>query len=85
MMALQFLEERTAVINQHINGVLRGFSLLIYNNVSAPPSALPVRILYQKQQLSPIFLAQKETYAYICSAKRNDGSPFRRAAVIAQH
>lgn len=70
MMALQFLEERTAVINQHINGVLRGFSLLIYNNVSAPPSALPVRILYQKQQLSPIFLAQKETYAYLCSANK---------------
>ena len=34
-------------------------------NVSAPPSALPVRILHQKPQLSPIFLAQKETYAYI--------------------
>lgn len=67
MMALQFLEERTAVINQHINGVLRGFSLLIYNNVSATPSVLYVKILHQNHNFPTIFLAQKKTYAYICS------------------
>ncbi len=60
MMALQFLEERTAVINQHINGVLRGFSLLIYNNVSATPSVLYVKILHQNHNFPTIFLAQKK-------------------------
>ena len=67
MMALQFLEERTAVINQHINGVLRGFSLLIYNNVSAPPSALYVRILHPNRNFFPISLATSDSYAYLCS------------------
>lgn len=38
MMALQFLEERIAVINQHINGVLRGFSLYI---IMYPPHHPP--------------------------------------------
>ncbi len=37
MMALQFLEERTAVINQHINGVLRGFSLYIIMSPTLHP------------------------------------------------
>lgn len=69
MMALQFLEERTAVINQHINGVLRGFSLLIYNNVSATPSVLYVKILHQNNNFFPISLAPSDSYAYLCSAK----------------
>ena len=70
-----------------LNNILRGFSLSIYiiYNVSAPPSALPVKILHQNRNFFPISLAPSDSYAYLCSAKRNDGSPFRRAAVIAQH
>lgn len=54
-----------------LNNILRGFSLSIYiiYNVSAPPSALPVRILHQNRNFFPISLAPSDSYAYLCSAK----------------
>lgn len=39
----------------------------IYNNVSDPPSAIHVRILHPNRNFFPISLAQKKTYAYLCS------------------
>ena len=53
----------------HVKQYSPGLFLVYIYNVSAPPSALPVRILHQNHNFPPIFLAQKETYAYICSAK----------------
>lgn len=70
MMALQFLEERTAVINQHINGVLRGFSLLIYNNVSATPSVLYAKILHQNNNFPPFPLRKKKLMHIFAALKR---------------
>ena len=51
----------------HVKQYSPGRFLVFLYNVSAPPSALPVRILHQNHNFPTIFLAQKKTYAYLCS------------------
>lgn len=62
-----------------------GLFLVYIYNVSAPPSALPVRILHQNHNFFPISLAPSDSYAYLCSAYKTIVDYPGRAAVIAQH
>lgn len=68
-----------------LNNILRGFSLSIYiiYNVSAPPSALPVKILHQNRNFPPFSLRKKKLMR-IFATLNNDSNLSRRAAVIAQ-
>ena len=61
------------------------FPCLYIYNVSAPPSALPVKILHQNRNFFPISLATSDSYAYLCSANKTIVDYPGRAAVIAQH
>ena len=49
-----------------------------------PPSSLPVKILHQNNNFPPFSLRKKKLMR-IFAALKNNGRPFRRAAVIAQH
>ena len=60
------------------NNILRFFPY-IYNNVSAPPSALPVRILTKSNNFPP-FSLRKKTLMRIFAALKNNGRPFRQGS-----
>ena len=52
----------------HVKQYSPGRFLIFLYNVSAPPSALPVKILHQNRNFFPISLAPSDSYAYLCSA-----------------
>lgn len=66
------------------NNILRGFSLSIY--IMSPPLHLPFPSkFYTKTATFPPFSLRKKKLMRIFAALKNNGRPFRRAAVIAQH
>ena len=60
------------------NNILRFFPY-IYNNVSAPPSALPVRILHQNNNFPPFSLRKKKLMR-IFAALKNDSRLSRQSS-----
>lgn len=67
------------------NNILRVFSLSIY--IMSPPlhPPFPSEFYTKTNNFPTIFLAQKKTYAYLCSGLEMMVVHSDRAAVIAQH